>query len=80
MSISYLRRSSMAFCFCLSCQVGDGSTDLGAVNRPRRVVCKGESGCRTSISGSVSGAIKGISSNPLGNVGRGPPSIADTGN
>jgi hypothetical protein len=76
----YLRISSIAFRFCLSCQVGDGSTGVADVIRPRRVVCNGDNGCRISFNGSIGGGINGKSSKPLGNGGRIPPSLVVGGN
>ena len=69
----------MAFCFCLSCHVGDGSTGIADVIRPRRV-CNGESACRTSEAGSVGPGTNGRSSKPLGNGGRISPSLVVGGN
>ncbi len=66
----------MAFRFCLSCQVGDGSTGIADVIRPRRV-CNGESACRTSVIGS---GTNGRSSNPLSNGGRISPPLVVGGN
>jgi hypothetical protein len=74
-----LRRSSIAFRFCLSCQVGDGSTVVGDFIRPRRV-CGGESTCRISANGSNGPGTNGRSSKPLGNGGRISPSIVGGGN
>ncbi len=74
-----MRRSSIAFRFCLSCQVGDGSTVVGDVIRPRRV-CSGESTCRISANGSNGPGTNGRSSKPLGNGGRISPSIVVGGN
>jgi hypothetical protein len=75
MEFYYLRRSSMAFRFCLSCQVGDGSTGIADVIRPRRV-CNGESTCRVSVGSGTNGR----SSKALGNGGRISPSLVVGGN
>jgi hypothetical protein len=70
----------MAFRFCLSCQVGDGSIGVVNVTRPFRPVCKGENGCRISINGSDGAGTNGRSSKPLGNGGRISPSLVRGGN
>jgi hypothetical protein len=70
----------MAFRFCLSCQVGDGSTGVVNVARPCRPVCNGENGCRISINGSDGAGTNGRSSKPLGNGGRISPSLVRGGN
>lgn len=77
---THLRSSSIALRFCLSCQVGDGSTDVAAWIRPRRDVCKGDIGWRRSFNGSEGGATNGISSKPLGNGGKTSPPKMGTGN
>ena len=69
----------MAFCFCLSCQVGDGSTDSADASRPRRV-CGGESAGRISVIGSDGPGTSGRSSKPLGNGGRKSPPLVVGGN
>ncbi len=79
--ILYLRISSIAWRFCLSCQVGDGSTGVILVVRPRRFVCNGENGCRISPNGSNGGGgTNGRSSKALGNGGRISPSLVVGGN
>ena len=72
--LAYVRRSLIAFCFCLSCNVGDGSTETAEVIRPRRV-CNGESACRTSVIGSDRLGTNGRSSKALGNGGRISPPL-----
>ena len=64
----------IAFCFCLSCNVGDGSTEIAEAIRPRRV-CNGESACRISVIGSGGPGTNGRSSKPLGKGGRISPPL-----